>query len=178
MRPVTAAESATFFEYGSVELGDIDRRTRQATAVVRMPFILMQSVTPALLGGGSVAGLALREPLAVWIPSLGPGRMNAFGAQVQSGHDLVNRALRDRAEEAMRLFGGLSHFLTDPADAIPVLPMGTYVTFTYRFRVDDVLRVIEAMEPHGATAGVPEFQAALASVLHEALSLFGPPVLP
>lgn len=170
---MSRSDSAAFFEYGSVDLGDVDRRARRATASVRMPFILMQAVTPALLGGGSVGRLTLAEPFAVWVPSLTAGRMNALGAQAQAAHELVNRAVRERAEESLRLYGGLSHFLVDPADIMPLLPMGTYVTFTYSFRVDDTVRVLEALQQHAGVTGVPEFQAALACVLAEALSLFG-----
>lgn len=163
------SESTRFFEYGSVDLVDVDARARSACADVRMPFVVMQAATPALLGGGVVDGLSLCQPVSVWIPRLTGERMSPAASGIPSAHERVNVYLRERASEAMKAFMDLAPYVSDPSDLIPFLPMGTYVTFRYRFRIDDALSVIEALEPHHGVAGIAEFQYALAGVLREAV---------
>lgn len=166
-------DDTTFFEYGSVTLGEWDRKTRQAVVRIRLPYCLLQAVTPALLGGGSVDELRVAEPMMVWIPRLTGDRVSAIGATVEGAHELINRSLKERAEESLRAFMGLSPFVRDPTDLVPFLPMGTYVTLRLRIRIDSVLQVVEALEGAKGVCGVAEFQAALAAVLHEALVCFG-----
>jgi len=163
-RKPEASDDAKFFEYGHVLLLGNDFKTRQASLEVCMPNSLMQAVTPSLLGAGWVDQFRVRDPVAVWLPQLTPSRMNAAA----SGHDLphtrANMALKQWAEEVLQVFQKVAQFLVDPSDIVPFLPMGTYVQFRFRCRVDDIPKVLEGVDAT-PVVGVPEFQWALASVL-------------
>jgi hypothetical protein len=164
-----AAEQSRFFEYGEVLLTENDYKTRQAAVSVCMPCCLFQAVTPSLLGGGLVDGLKVREPLAVWLPQLTSERVSPLvRAQVPDAEIRINAVMKAHVDELLRLFQGASGVIVDPADLVPYLPLGTYVCFRFRCRIDDVPKVLEGVDRTPVT-GVPEFQWALAMVLKCAL---------
>ncbi len=164
------ADDSKFFEHGEVSLDMCDPRTRTASVKICMPCCLFQTISPHLLGGGMADDLRIRSPLAFWTPTLGPSRISPHvrspGAEAK-----VNVAVRAAVESVGRLFVNLQDALVDPADVIPMLPLGTYVSFTYRFRVDDSLKILEGIGSVNVV-GAPEFQAAMAAVLTGVLLIF------
>ena len=159
-----ASDDAKFFEYGQVVLLERDFKTRQASMDVCMPNSLMQAVTPSLLGAGWVDNFRVRDPVAVWIPQLTPERMNGLSVGHDLPHTRANIALRQWTEEVLQVFQKVSQFLVDPSDIVAFLPMGTYVCFRFRCRVDDIPKVLEGVD-RTPVVGVREFQWALATVL-------------
>ncbi|OPZ38218.1 MAG: hypothetical protein BWY99_01678 [Synergistetes bacterium ADurb.BinA166] len=167
-----AAESSKFFEHGEAVLEESDYATRMASVRIRMPCCLMQAVTPSLLGGGLLDELKIMEPVAVWIPQLSDQRVSpAVRARLPDAHVRINSGMRAHVDELLKLFKGAASVVLDPADLVPCLPLGTYVQFRFRCRVDDVPKILEGVQST-AVAGVPEFQWALAMVLRCALEDF------
>lgn len=163
-RKPEAADEAKFFGCGQVVLLDRDFKTRQASMEVCMPNSLMQAVSPSLLSCGWLDAFRVKEPLAVWLPQLTAERMNGLAAEHDMAHARANAALRQWAEEVLQVFRKVSQFLVDPSDVIAFLPMGTYVCFRYRCRIDDIPRLLEGVD-RTPVVGVREFQWAMASVL-------------
>jgi hypothetical protein len=162
-----------FFEYGEVSLEASDVETREASLRICMPVCLIQTVTPVLLGAGIIDSYALRNPIAVWIPTITQDRYKLV-TQVKSA-DLAKRAtdeIQKYVKEILDLFVALSTMLENPSDAIPMLPMGTYGTFRYRCTVDHLAHILEQLEDINV-AGVPEFRFAMAGALARILSDWG-----
>ena len=166
---IEAAEETKFFEYGEVKIDLIDHVHRQSLLEMCMPNCLFQAVTPALLGAGYVDSFRTRDPLAVWLPKYGTERFNSAAATVDSPEARVNQIARDRIEETMKTFQGLGSLFKNPADLIPMLPMGVYVQFQYRCRIDNIPNVLYTIDSILNVAGVAEFQWALACVLKQVL---------
>lgn len=167
---VEPSEETRFFEYGEVRLDTIDHINRHVMIDICMPQNLFQVVTPALLGAGLIDDFRLRDPIAVWIPRIGKERLGPVAGTVDSAEARVNQLVRERVEETLRVFQGLGHLLLSPGDLVPMLPMGTYVTFKFRCRIDSILPVLEHVQKYIMILGIAEFQWALASVLHQAVS--------
>lgn len=155
-----------FFEHGRVTLVSADRSSRMAAFSASLPASLVQAAMPALLGAGIVDKYELMNPMSAWIPALGEDRFRP-GLE-PTAPDAVNQAVRTQVMEALSLFRSLAQVLVDPSDLIPMLPMGTYVTFRLRCSVDKLAVALEELE-RAAVAGVPEFRFALAGALAEAL---------
>lgn len=156
---------ARFFEYGEVLVGLHDGVGKTASLQVCMPCCLMHACTPVLLGAGIIDRYEIRLPLAVWIPKMSDGRFLPEVVDVEPGMSAkVLAASSDVVKTTLDLFVQLSKLLQNPSDAVPILPLGTYVKFQYRCRTDalaDVLTKLDGMQVHG----VPEFRFAMASVL-------------
>lgn len=160
-----AAEQSKFFEYGEVSLVNCDYKTRQASINMCMPCSLFQAVTPSLLGGGLVDNLKVREPLAVWLPQLTSERISPLvRAQVPDAEVRINSVMRAHVDELLKLFQSATSVISDPSDLVPYLPLGIYICFRFRCRVDDIPKVLEGVDKT-PVAGVHEFQWALAMVL-------------
>lgn len=158
------ASFARFFEYGEVSVQAHDPRGNMASLKVCMPCCLMQTLTPALLGGGLIDRYEVMLPIAAWVPKSPEER---FRPDIFcQAPDIVEAAASHTAKnvkKALELFVQLSQILLDPADAVPILPMGTYVTFQYRCRTDALAGVLSHIESI-RVVGVPEFRYALATV--------------
>ena len=164
------ADDSKFFEYGEVSLDTCDRKTRTSAVRICIPCCLFQTISPHLLGGGWIDELKIRTPIAFWTPTITPERIMAH-ARIPGTEMRINVAVRTAVESVGRLFVNLQDSLIDPADVVPMLPLGTYVTFLYRFRVDDSIKILEGIGSVNVV-GVPEFQAAMAAVLTRVLTLF------
>jgi hypothetical protein len=149
---------ARFFEYGEVSFTDRDFPSRQASIHICIPCCLFQAVTPALLGAGIIDEFYIRDPLAVWMPKLAPERVRG----VDSG--MVNTTIHHHAETSLEIFRLLSHHVNNVADLVPLLPLGIYIALRFRCRIDDIPKVLFAIQGIPVD-GVHEFQWALASVL-------------
>lgn len=167
---VEPAEETKFFEYGEVRLDTIDHVNRHAMLDICMPQNLFQVVTPALLGAGLIDDFRLRDPIAVWLPKIGKERLGPVANTVDSAEARVNQLIRERVEETLRVFQGVGHLLLTPGDLVPMLPMGTYVTFKFRCKIDSILAVLEHIQKYVMVLGIAEFQWALAAVLHQAVA--------
>ena len=163
-RKPEASDEAKFFEYGSVVLKSRDFKTRQALLEVCMPNTLMQAVTPSLLSSGWIDNFKIMEPIAVWIPQLNPSRMNVLAKSHDLVHTRANMAIKQWVDGALQVFQKISQYLIDPSDIISFLPMGTYVSFRFRCRIDNIPQVLEGIDKTPAE-GVREFQWAMACVL-------------
>ncbi len=160
-----------FFSHGSVEILEDGGPSRQASVRVIVPACVMQAVTPVLLGGGAIDSYELRQPLAAWIPSVGDDGFREDAVEADPGLPArANGAISAIAAATLEAFRDVAHHLKFPGDAIPVLPMGTYVSFRYRFRVDELAKVLEQMGGRQA-AGVAELRYAMAECLAQ---LIGP----
>lgn len=162
-------DSARFFEHGVVTVEETDPRSRQAALSMTMPNCLFQAVTPSLLGGGLIDNFRLAEPLSVWLPQVTEGRLSFVGTQVDNAVARMNTIVRNQAEVVLQTFAQASNLLLSPADLIPMLPMGVYVSLRFRCRVDDIPKVLEGVQGT-PVVGVAEFQWALATALAAVLT--------
>jgi len=162
-------EVATFFEYGKVELLDRDFRSREAQLYICMPCCLFLAVTPSFLGSGFVDNFRLREPIAVWVPSLTNDR---FVPNVMNHVPLIaeksNAALKQTTNKVVQNYIDLSQFMLYPGDIISTLPLGVYIEFSYRCKIDSLASILLGIEqtPHH---GVSELRYAIARVLNTAI---------
>lgn len=157
-----------FFERGAVVVVSCDGVSRQAAFQVTLPASLVQTVTPALLGAGVIDQYVLSNPVSAWIPTLGHDRFKDVGPGVP---EYINMAVKEKVLEVLTLFNGLAQVVRDPSDLIPMLPLGTYVTFRVRCVVDKLAVALEELES-APVAGVVEFRYALAGALTEVLEEF------
>lgn len=161
-------ESSRFFEHGFVEIEGTDAKTRQAALAVQMPCCLFQAIVPSLLGAGFIDNFRISEPLCIWIPKVSKERLSLTGAQVDNAVARINTTVEHQMAVIAKTFAMVAELLTNPADMVPMLPLGTYVALRFRCRVDDIPKVL-----HGVQAtpvdGVAEFQWALACVLAKVL---------
>jgi hypothetical protein len=163
-KPIESRDETRFFEHGQVTFCTRDFPSGTAALDVTMPCCLFQAVVPQLLAAGYIDHPRIHQPLSVWLPQITQERMNLFGG-TQSAADQVNIAVRAWVQQLLSIFEKLSVFTKDPSDIIPMLPLGIYVDFRWRCRIDGILKVMEGVQAQSHVAGVPEFQWALASVL-------------
>lgn len=163
-RKTEPQDETRFFEHGQVQFAARDFPSRTAALDITLPCCLFQTVVPQLLAAGVIDHPRIHQPIAIWMPQVTVQRMNVFGAS-QSGADQVNVAVKSWLKQLLTIFEKLSAYLLDPADIIPMLPLGTYVDFRWRVRVDDILKVIEGVQKQSHVSGIAEFQWALACVL-------------
>lgn len=168
-KAVEAVESAQFFEHGKVVLEDIDPVGRMAAIRMQMPNCLFQAVTPSLLGAGFVDNFRVSEPLATWLPQLSEGRISVVGKQLDQCHVRINTAVAQQMDAILKTFVKVSEFLLNPADMVPMLPLGVYVSLRFRCRIDDIPKVLHGVQ-ETPVEGVHEFQWALACVLAQAVT--------
>ncbi len=165
---VEPVDSARFFEHGKVVLEDIDPVGRMASIFMQMPNCLFQAVTPSLLGAGLVDNFRVAEPVATWLPQLTEARISFVGKQVDQCHVRINTAVSQQMESLLKTFVKISEYLLNPADMVPMLPLGVYVALRFRCRIDDVPKVLQGVQ-ETPVEGVGEFQWALACVLAQAV---------
>ncbi len=139
----------------------------------------MQSVTPLLLGAGYLDAYEVHNPLSAWIPRIDESgfRPEATAASPDIAARF-NEAMQEMASQALRMLDEARKILKYPGDVVSLLPMGTYVSFTYRCGADPLARALEAMAGN-RDAGVAELRGAIAYALAEALRRWGVrPALP
>lgn len=156
-------DETKFFEHGQVSFAARDFPSNTAALDITMPCCLFQAVVPQLLGAGYVDNPRIHQPISIWMPQMTAERMNIFGGS-QSGADQTNVAIRGWLQQLLTIFEKLSVFIKDPSDIVPMLPLGVYIDFRWRCRIDGILKVMEGVQTI-SVAGVPEFQWALACVL-------------
>jgi hypothetical protein len=158
-------DSSRFFEFGEITIQAHDPRQKEAALDVCMPACLMQAVTPQLLGAGFIDKYSVRSPLATWLPKITAERFLPDLVEAAPHIPIrVQEQMFQRAKSLLEMFVQLSKALIDPTDAVPLLPLGIYVTFQYRCRTDDLAKVLLGLETM-PISGIAEFRFALASVL-------------
>ena len=163
-RKIEPQDETRFFEHGQVTFSARDFPSRTAALDVTMPCCLFQAVVPQLLAAGFIDHPRIHQPLAVWMPQMTVERMNILGRS-KAAADQVNVGIKALIQQTMTVFEKLSIYMMDPSDAIPLLPLGTYIDFRWRVHVDDILKAMEGIQKQIHIAGVAEFQWALACVL-------------
>ncbi len=156
-------DEAKFFERGKVSFVLRDFPSRMAVLEITAPCCLFHAVSPHLLGAGIIDHPSIAQPLQTWMPKLTAAHMNpiARNAEMQA-----NMAVEKWLDNIIHVFDGLAQLVVDPSYLVPMLPLGIYVTWKWRCKIDDILRVLEGIQAQGHVAGVIEFQWALATVLH------------
>lgn len=158
-----------FFEHGQISVAGTDEKSRHAVLRITMPCCLMHAVTPALLGAGIIDGYEVMNPVAVWLPKLGEDRLINPSQEVANK---INYEIKFIIEKVLTVFLNTGKNLFDKADLVPILPMGTYITFRYRCRVDVLAEILTVLDGT-PVAGIAEFRFALASALASILMTLG-----
>ncbi len=159
-------DEATFFERGKVAFVLRDFPSRTAVLEITAPCCLFHALTPQLLGAGLIDHPSIAQPVQAWMPKLSPEQMNSVAKQVPNADVQANFAVEKWLENIMKVFEGVAQLVNDPSFLVPMLPLGIYVTWKWRCRIDDILKVLEGIQAQSHVAGVIEFQWALATVLH------------
>ena len=165
IKVIESRDETKFFEHGQVIFSSRDFPSRTAVLDITMPCCLFQTVVPQLLGAGVIDHPRIHQPVSVWMPQLSNDRFIKFMTNSPAASDQVNVAVKSWLQQLLDIFTKLSAYLIDPSDLIPMLPLGIYIDFRWRCRIDDILKVIEGIQIINV-AGVSEFQWALTCVLH------------
>ena len=166
-----------FFEYGKISLAGHDSESRQAILLVCLPYCIMQTVTPALLGAGWIDEFRVMSPTVAWIPTVSEDRFKeGYQGPNERMAARANTKIRESVQHALEAFKTMSATLTDPSDLVPMLPLGTYVEFRYRCRIDDLAKVVLVMDAI-PVAGVPDLRFAMAAAMAEILQEFETAIL-
>ena len=159
-----------FFENGFVKLIDHNFHTRTSLIKCSVPNCLLQAISPVLLGSGIIDNLSLSDPILVWVPKLSEDRIVDLLRPVVD-FSILNKEITNKIEEYLSIYKNLSQALKNPADLIPILPMGVYVTFNYRVHIDKIPAIMFEFEKN-PVVGVQDFQWGLAVVLKKILEEF------
>ena len=158
-------DPSKFFEFGKVTKITCDDETRQAAISVSMPCSLMQSITPILLGGGLIDNYEVMNPIAAWLPRL---ESDSYKEEIINAvpnlPEEVHKSIEEKLEEILKMFKEVAQTLKNPESLIPMLPLGLYVQFRYRFQIDELVEVLEKLGGMNVI-GVAEFRYSLASAL-------------
>lgn len=170
-----ARDPSRFFARGAVDLLADDPASRQIQLEVTAPACVVQAAMPQLLAAGLVDDFRVAQPLSVWVPTIAEA-----GFRPSDDRDLparLNAEARAAASSVLQFFKRSSGALMFPGDLVPLLPMGTYVSFKLRCGADALAAAIQSMVP---AAGVAELRFAAAHVLAAVLSRWGDasPALP
>jgi len=150
--------SASFFEYGTVNLVCHDNKSRQIALDLCMPCYLLQYLMPILLDGGLIDNYKLKNPIASWMPALSSDvlKENANQSYVND----LNKAITHHVYGILHLFAEVASVMKNPNDLVPMLPLGIYVTFRYRIGMDKFIDMMEKLKEY-ELYGAPEFRGAL-----------------
>jgi hypothetical protein len=160
---IQSKESTRFFEHGQITVAWCDETVSQLALRITAPHCLVHTVTPILLGAGTVDLYQIMNPISVWIPQLSPERF------VDPSRSLrMNAEIRDACSRILTLFRDAGKQLIDQSDIIPSLPLGVYVTFRLRGWTKPIQEAsIKLASMH--IVGVYEFRTALNAAIDEAI---------
>lgn len=164
-------DSFPIFEYGSITIASYDKAERQVAFKICIPCCLMQRVLPAMSGIGIIDNYSVKNPIAVWMPTLASDRFNEVLIQQHPKlHNEANNQIRKKLQETLDLFAEVSKTLNSPTDITSMLPLGTYIMFQFRAGVDDVAKILISLD-NITLPGVEEFRFVLAAALARTLHL-------
>lgn len=161
----------SLFEYGSITIVSHDKTERQVALKICMPCCVMQAVLPVASGHGIVNNYSIRNPIAIWMPTLSQDRFNpAFINQHPSLHNITNNEVKKILSTVLSTFTDISKIVNVPTDLTAMLPLGTYVIFQFRAKVDNIGKILMELD-NVELPGVAEFRFTLAAALARALNL-------
>lgn len=146
----------------------VDTPSRQIQIDICIPCYLLQVSTPVLLGSGMIDNPRIHHPISIWIPKYTDERMVPSARLENRIGEKVHSLIREWVVRYTEFFAQISGMFMDPTDAVPMLPLGTYVDVTYRCSIDVLPSLLEGLQKI-PIAGIPEFQFALAEIFHSVL---------
>lgn len=150
------ADQFRIFERGSILINRYDDEKREIALKVCIPCCILQSILPSITGNGVINNYSIVNPVSVWVPN--------HGVPID-----IDEKLQDVLQRSLDLFLEISRMTSRPADLSPMLPLGVYVIFQLRAKIDDIAKILMEIEDI-ESPGVPEFRYVLASVLAKVLS--------
>jgi hypothetical protein len=132
---------------------------------------MFQTVTPHLLGSGTITDFVVPEPFMVWAPSITRSRLNKKADAISDAEVKINQAVQKHVISLCESVDALRELLLDQSDIIPMLPLGIYVRFTFNVRADDILKFIEGINAI-LVYGINEVQGSFAASLKYVLEDF------
>lgn len=129
---------------------------------IKMPNCLFQSITEHLYKCGSISNLQIMNPLSTWMPLFDNSSFKLIDSKLVCKN--INSLIRTKLNEILELFKDLSEILNNKEDAIPMMPLGTYIEFNYSSPEYEIAELLTKLE-NVKIIGVAEFKFALAEVL-------------
>lgn len=166
----TSDTRVEFLGKGYIDIKLVDAKAQEALLFICMPYCLMQTFTPSLLGCGFIDELRLFEPVHIWTPKISNSRLHPALVDHVGLTDAVNHTISEETLRIAHTFASLAPYLIDPTDIMTILPLGTYITFDYRCKYSKQLELISNIESINV-AGRIEFQDGLAKSLAKCCSL-------
>jgi len=159
------------FEFGGISIVNYDKEEREVALKICIPCYIMQTILPTISGIGIVNDYSVKNPIAIWMPTLAPDRFNtALVDQYPRLPNEANTQIKEKLQEILNLFFEISKATNLPTDLTAMLPLGTYVVFQFRSKIDDMAKILLGLND-SELPGVPEFRYALAAVLARILNL-------
>jgi hypothetical protein len=159
------------FEYGSITITGHDKAERQVALKICIPCCIVQAILPIISDIGIINNYSVKNPIAIWMPTLAQDRFNATLIQQHPTlHNIANNQIKKKLQEVLDLFIEVSKALNAPTDITSMLPLGIYVVFQFRTKIDNIAKILMGLDNVGLP-GVEEFRFALAAALARILIL-------
>jgi hypothetical protein len=162
-----STDHAKFFDIGEVKVLSVDSGNRQAGLYFVAPICFVQPALPALLSSGSIDSFAMVKPFISFTPKIKSENTKSRSDQIVKR---INTKVQDSIAKAMSIYSESEQFLSDPSMMLPVLPLGIYVSFTYRCGVDQFIIAIKEKWNVASGSYEDEFKWATTRVMAHVLS--------
>jgi hypothetical protein len=159
----------TVFKYGYIELAAVDHVEQSVCIRWCIPIVLLHDLSPAFILFGHITDFTIKNPIAIWIPPISEDQIRPEFAPTEAVVNSLNVAFRDEGLRLAKLYGSMSEKLVDMSYMVPILPLGTYVTFSTIIQIAHVLPLLESLETL-KSMGIREVQWVLASILKDVVS--------
>jgi hypothetical protein len=157
------------FEHGSISIVGQDDEKREVALVICMPCCVLQAIFPTISGNSIINNYSIKNPVSIWVPTLSPDKFNSSVFSHRGFPQNINEKLRVTVQGALDTFLEIANFINNPVEILSILPLGTYVIFQLRLKIDDLAKILMDLE-NVELPGVPDFRYALASVLAKIVS--------
>jgi hypothetical protein len=134
-----STDHAKFFDIGEVKVLSVDSKNRQTGLYFVAPICFVQPAFPALLSSGSIDSFSMIKPFISFVPKIKSENIKSKSDQIVKR---INTRVQDSIAKAMSVYSESEQFLSDPSLMLPILPLGIYVSFTYRCGVDQFVIAI------------------------------------
>jgi hypothetical protein len=159
------------FDYGEISITSYSKDEREIALKICMPCCLVQTILPTISSIGTINNYSVKNPIIVWMPTLSSDRFNvALTQQHPRLPNEANNQIKKKLKEVLDLFAEISKVVNSPTDITSMLPLGTYVVFQFRSKIDDIAKILMSLE-NIELPGVSEFRFALAAALARVLGL-------
>lgn len=152
-------KESKFFQSGSVLVECVSDGA--VMLAITAPLFLLHAVSPIILGEGIVGGPRLHSPLSAWVPRIDSSK---FLPGFVGMSDRAAAALEANALASLNLFNDVHSMLSDPDAALLVLPLGVYVDFSIRAKLEGAVSMAAAIG-RVKTIGTAELSFAIAEAL-------------